>query len=207
MIYLEGFKIFESKNYGDVYHSLWRVDHRKAVETTLNILEKGFKFSDDHGTWKPMLKKDNVFKRKHWDFLKSGDLKTISITRDSSTKDRYPITFVLDGNAISNNYKIEPCNLHAPSEIFFTKNPPKDKKDSYWGLYNARYSSEEKILSKKDYLEPKFIKEIIINKYKRVASTITFTEEEIELIKSNASNIKVSVIDKGPKLVSYTYGK
>jgi hypothetical protein len=199
MIYLEGFKIFESKNYGDVYHSLWRVDHRKAVETTLNILEKGFKFSD-HGLWKPMLSKDNVYSRKHWDFLKSDKLKTISVTRDSSTKERYPITFVLDGNSISNNYKIEPCNLKAPSEIFFTKNP-KDKKDSYWGLYNGRYSSEEKILSKKDYLEPKFIKEIIINKYKN------FTDEEIELIKLNANNIKVTVIDKGPKLISYTYGK
>jgi hypothetical protein len=206
MIYLEKFKIFESKNYGDVYHSLWRVfDHRKAVETTLNILEKGFKFSD-HGVWEPMLSKDNVYSRKHWDFLKSDKLKTISVTRDSSTKDRYPITFVLDGNEISNNYKIEPCNLRAPSEIFFTKNP-KSKKDSSWYTYNSRYSSEEKILSKKDYLEPKFIKEIIINKYKKVASTITFTEEEIELIKLNANNIKITVIDKGPELISYTYGK
>jgi hypothetical protein len=205
MKHIDSFKFFEAKNYGDLYHSLWRVDHRKAVEITLNILEKGFKFSDDHGTWKPMLKKDNVFKRKHWNFLKSDELKTISVTRDSSTKDRYPITFVLDGNAISNNYKIEPCNLRAPSEIFFTKNPPKD--NSYWGLYNGRYSSEEKILSKKDYLEPKFIKEIIINKYKKNSSTITFTDEEIELIKFNANNIKVTVVDKGPELISYTYGK
>ena len=206
MKHIDSFKFFEAKNYGDLYHSLWRVDHRKAVEITLNILEKGFKFSDDHGTWKPMLKKDNVFKRKHWNFLKSDELKTISVTRDSSTKDRYPITFVLDGNAISNNYKIEPCNLRAPSEIFFTKNP-KSKKDSSWYTYNARYSSEEKILSKKDYLEPKFIKEIIINKYKKTSSTITFTDEEIEMIKLNANNIKVTVIDKGPELISYTYGK
>jgi len=197
MKHLNTFKFFESKNYDVLFHSLWRmVDHKSAVETTLNILKNGFKFSD-HGVWKPMLKKDNVYSRKHWDFLKSDKLKTISVTRDSSTKYRYPITFVLDGYAISNNYKIEPCNLRAPSEIFFTKNP-KNKKDSYWGLYNSRYSSEEKILSKKDYLEPKFIKEIIINKYKRVASTITFTEEEIEIIKSNANNIKVTVINEGP---------
>lgn len=183
MIYLEKFKIFESKNYGKLYHSLWRMDDRKAVETTLSILEKGFKFSDDHGVWKPMLKKDNLFKRKHWDFLNSDKLKTISVTRDSSTKNNFKVTFVLDGNSISNNYKIEPCNLKAPTEIRFSK----DKNNS-WNTYNSRYSSEEKILSKRDYLESKYITEIILN---------GLSEEDINTIKSN-TNIKITTIDTSP---------
>ena len=191
MEYLKSYKVFESKNYGNVYHSIWnpkRFDADSTItKTVLSILEKGFKFSDDYGNWNLGLK-PKFNKRTHWDFLNADKLKTISITRDSSTKDNYGITFVLDGNAISNNYKIEPCNLTAPGEISFSKTT----KGLSWKHYNSRWASEEKILSKKDYLEPKFIKEIIINKYYKI------TEEEIDLIKSNAGNIKVTIIDKEP---------
>jgi len=193
MKHIDSFKFFEAKNYGDLYHSIWKRDNNRVLQTTLSILEKGFKFSDNHGVWEPMLKKDNVYGRKHWNFLKSDELKTISVTRDSSTIQNKTITFVLNGSAISNNYKIEPCNLGAPSEIRVTK-----LKNMPWGFYNSRYSFEEKILSKKDYLEPKFIKEIIINKhYKEI------TDSEIEIIKSNAGDIKVTVIDKGPDMIKF----
>ena len=196
MNYLKSYELFESKNYGDVYHSIWnpkRFDTDSTItKTVLSILEKGFRLSDNYGNWNLGLKK-GYRNRKYWNFLNSDKLKTMSITRDSSCKYNYGITFVLDGNPISNNYKIEPCNLTAPGEIALSKT-----KGLPWKYYNNRWASEEKILSKKDYLEPKFIKEIIINKHYGI------TDEEIELIKLKSGSIKVTVIDKYPSTEDIT---
>ena len=189
MKHLNNFNLFESKNYGDVYHSILGGDNKHSINTALGILEKGIRFSDNYGPWKI---------KKHWAFLGEGNFKTISVTRDSTTKDNNIVTFVLDGNAISNNYRIEPCNLGAPREIKST-NIAKDRKknmlpvDTKWGTFNGRYMSEEKILSKKDNLETKYIKEIILNTYSPIGRGIT--EEDINIIKENANGIKVTVIN------------
>jgi hypothetical protein len=167
---LDWFSFNESKNYGDLYHSIWRIkSSREIIPIIESILENGIKFS------KNPISDDSRYKG-FFKFLKSQYF--ISVTRDKNFIKKYPVTFVLDGESISNNYKIEPFNLNANTDIRYTnymkkrygeyENWPKNISDSqYLKLMNARYASEEKIINNRNsegFLSSKYIKEIIFNK-------------------------------------------
>jgi hypothetical protein len=157
----------ESKNYGDLYHSIWRIDSsNELVNIIKSILENGIKFSNDP-------KSNYKISRGFYKFLKT-EYYYISVTRDKKTISEYPVTFVLDGESISNNYKIEPFNLNAPIEIKSTKaaknmnmNHINLKPSQILKKYNMRWAAEEKIINnrnKEGFLSTKYIKEIIFNK-------------------------------------------
>jgi hypothetical protein len=180
----------ESKNYGDLYHSIWRIESSKElIKMIKSILEKGIRFSTNEKT--EQQREEGFFK-----FLKNKYF--ISTTRDKNTIKKYPVTFVIDGNSVSDRYKIEPFNLSGKVNISYTnymkktygdyKNWPTKTKDSmYLKLMNSRYSSEEKILTNKEgFLSTKYIKEIIINKPDK---------ELFEFINNLDINIKVTIIN------------
>lgn len=194
-------KLFnESKNYQNLYHSIWR---NPKVDDIIHIMNNGIKFNKE--------REDtiNKIKRGSYKFLKE-DIYTICVSR---IKGSYLVTFVLDGSAISNRYKIEPFNLLARRDITtsnllksqgtrnFIPNKINGGREIQISDLNTRWASEEKIISKKsEYLNPKYIKEVIIKK-----STFDtnqdkviqyFTESDIDrIIENNKYNIKIGIIN------------
>lgn len=178
-------KFNESKNYGDLYHSIWRssMTQNQILNILSGVLENGLKFSK------------NVFTssiNKNFHFL--GDNYFLSTTRNKQVINKYPVTFVLDGGSISNKYKIEPFNLKAPREIGISKTDRKNleylkslKPGEEYKEFNGRYFAEEKIVSNKEgYLNTKYIKEIILNKP---------SDELIEFINQlDTKGIKITII-------------
>jgi len=140
--------IFEGKQVGEVYH------FAPAMYTD-SIKTKGIKFS------KSFLPKQAGTKNPFW---KEGIKYTISVTRrktlnwfwglqsGSADEWEYMTRFTLDGDAISNNYKIIPINfshINNPSVVTYSKGTPLE---SYF---------EEIILSDTPgYLSPKYIIDI-----------------------------------------------
>ena len=156
----------ESKNYGNLYHALMRHAPSESVDTCINILKQGLRFN--RNTQAEMGKKRGNFKFLDGDFY-------ISVTRTKSFKNY--VTFILDGESISNKYKIEPFNMRAWN---------RDYEFYSLGRNNNKYMTEEKIVSKtQGYLDPKYIKEIVIRE---------LSDDQINTIKENAGNIKVTVL-------------
>jgi len=185
----------ESKNYGNLYHSIcWRTDDKNvAISIYEKIMNEGIKFSTNQDV-------EYWSKQGNFKFMKGEYF--ISVTRDKPIKkptisipifDRgYAdwITLVLDGESISNKYLIEPINRRGPSEIKFIKDLKnkgtydefsKDDLRRRNHLLNSRYCSEERIISKNEgYLSPKYIKEVILT---------DLNDEQIEIIKRNTPQI------------------
>jgi hypothetical protein len=164
----------ESKYYGDLYHNLRSypqgsvsIDYQEIFKTLRSICDYGLKFNKN-----PI--SDNSRIKGRFKFL-VGDY-FISVTRDKKTIDNFGVSFVLDGEKISERYKIEPFNLNCNVDIKVSKYLKSHNFDGDWKenpvmfgykspIPNSRYWSEEKIISKSPgYLSPKYFKKIVINR-------------------------------------------
>ena len=152
----------EGKNYGDLYHGFIREASEDVLyDSLLNILDNGLKFTKRNSGEgiQPM----GVLGSPRWEYI-TGDY-LISTSRDPLWVKRCKLTFVLDAEAISDNYKIQPFDVKAPINNRLNRAMRgKMTTDDYLTSTRSR-NYEEKIVSKKPgYLSPKYIKQIVLYK-------------------------------------------
>lgn len=179
------FEEYESKNYGDLYKTIF-ARKEDVVDIAISVLKNGFKFFEDktttNGYWKGKFKFlkhpfdiDNTSnKSKIYKYSLCTSRSRKYLDRDFLLGSEIPrITFILDGKLISDKYKIEPFNFYRPNSIFSNK---------HW--------NEEKILSTKpEYLNIKYIKEVILdNRDSDIDSIIK------KIISENIHNIKITIL-------------
>lgn len=185
----------ESKYYGDLYHnirtypleSVVPVDYQKVFDTLQNISKNGLKFLENKQS-------NNGRSIGKFKFLVHDY--SISVTRDIQTTKSYGVSLVLDGEKISERYRIEPFNLLANLDIKVSKYLKSNKYDGDWRenptmvgykspIPNSRHWSEEKILSKSPgYLDTKYIKKILVNKP---------SNKFLQLLKGLETDIEISI--------------
>lgn len=184
----------ESKYYGNLYHNLRSyprgvssVDYQKIFRTLESICKDGLRFNRNPKT-------DSGKSKGRFKFI-VGDY-FISVTRDRQTTENFGVSLVLDGEKISERYKIEPFNLMCDMDIKVSKHLKSNKYDGDWKenpimfgykspIPNSRYWSEEKIISKfPGYLDPKYIKKIIVNRPSEIF---------LEMVKGLETNIDILI--------------
>jgi hypothetical protein len=182
----------EGKNYGDLYYCFKGESSEDVLyESLLNILNKGIGFtkretlstkSDNRNVTQPM----GVDGKTGWNYITGDYLISTSRSKKRLTWDK--LSLVLDGESISNNYKIQPFDIKSPINKFLaSKNKDRDMPISdYMALTGRSRNYEEKIVSKKPgYLSPKYIKQIVLNKP---------SEEFERKVRSIDSGIDIKVI-------------
>lgn len=152
----------EGKNYGDLYHGFLREKSEDILyKSLLDILDNGIRFTkrdSDEGI-QPM----GVNGVSSWKYI-TGDY-LLSASRDSKWVERCKLTFVLDGESISNNYKIQPFDIKGPINNFLNRRMKGKMTIDDYLVSRRSMSYEEKIVSKKPgYLSTKYIKQIVLYK-------------------------------------------